>query len=76
MPAISMFYGIIIRMFNYDDKEHHQPHIHAQYQDDNAVFGIETGKILAGKIPNNAKSLFKHGSKFTKMSYLQIGNLQ
>ncbi|MBM4055142.1 MAG: DUF4160 domain-containing protein [Planctomycetes bacterium] len=31
MPTISMFYGIIIYMFFFDDKKHHRPHIHANY---------------------------------------------
>jgi hypothetical protein len=29
MPILSMFFGIVIRMF-YDD--HHPPHIHVEYQ--------------------------------------------
>lgn len=32
MPTISMFYGILIRMFFYDTEKHHVPHIHAEYQ--------------------------------------------
>lgn len=31
MPTISMFYGIIIYMFFYDNKKHKLPHIHASY---------------------------------------------
>ena len=31
MPTISMFYGIIIRMY-YGPKEHNPPHIHIYYQ--------------------------------------------
>ena len=31
MPTISMFYGIIIRMY-YAPSEHNPPHIHAYYQ--------------------------------------------
>ena len=31
MPVISMFYGIIIRMFFMDNKEHKLPHIHVEY---------------------------------------------
>ena len=57
MPVISMFYGIIIRMFNYDNQQHHQPHVHAQYQENNAVFDIETGEIITGEIPNRNKKL-------------------
>ena len=29
MPVISMFYGILIRMFFRDTEKHHVPHIHA-----------------------------------------------
>jgi len=44
-------------MFNYDNKQHHQPHVHAQYQENNAVFDIETGEIITGEIPNRNKKL-------------------
>ncbi len=37
MPTISMFYGILIRMFFYDTNKHHVPHIHAEYQGQVAV---------------------------------------
>ncbi len=48
-----MFYGIIIRMFYMDNKEHKLPHIHVEYQDFVAVISIPEGKILAGDFPNN-----------------------
>ena len=32
MPAISMFYGIIISLYFYDDERHKSPHIHAKYR--------------------------------------------
>lgn len=51
MPPISMFYGILIRMFFYDTEKHHRPHIHAEYQGDVAVYAIDDGEVLAGKIP-------------------------
>ncbi len=41
MPVLSMFYGIIIRMFYMDNKQHKYPHIHAEYQDYIAVIDIE-----------------------------------
>jgi hypothetical protein len=31
MPTISMFYGIIICLYFYDDERHKLPHIHAKY---------------------------------------------
>jgi hypothetical protein len=48
MPILSMFYGIIIRMYYADNRQHHIPHIHAEYGDDKAVFGIANGKLLTG----------------------------
>ncbi|TAF77659.1 MAG: DUF4160 domain-containing protein [Bacteroidetes bacterium] len=51
MPVISMFYGIIIRMFYYDNKEHSLPHIHIEYQDFKATLSIETSEILSGHFP-------------------------
>ncbi|MDP2605340.1 MAG: DUF4160 domain-containing protein [Deltaproteobacteria bacterium] len=51
MPIISMFYGIIIRMFLIDNKHHHLPHIHAKYAEFEASISIEDGEILAGELP-------------------------
>ncbi len=31
MPTISMFYGILIRMFFRDIEKHSMPHIHVEY---------------------------------------------
>ena len=46
MPIISKFFGIIIRMY-YD--EHNPPHVHAEYQNDKAVFDF-SGNITRGGI--------------------------
>ena len=32
MPTISMFYGIIVRMYREVGEQHNLPHIHAEYQ--------------------------------------------
>jgi hypothetical protein len=52
-----MFYGIIIRMFYMDNKEHKLPHIHIEYQDYIAVIGIPDGAVIVGKFPNNKLKL-------------------
>ena len=31
MPAISMFYGIIVYMYFLDKRGHSRPHVHAKY---------------------------------------------
>lgn len=57
MPVISMFYGIIILMFNFDNKKHHLPHIHAQYAEYTAVISIENGEVLDGALPGSKMKL-------------------
>ena len=52
MPAISMFYGIIVYMYFMDNKQHKFPHIHVKYQDDEVVVEIPSGEVLEGSIPN------------------------
>jgi len=51
MPILSMFYGIVIRMYFYDDKQHYMPHLHAEYAENRAVFSIGNGDMLAGELP-------------------------
>lgn len=51
MPTISMFYGIIIYLYFFDDERHKLPHIHARYQEQQASFSILDGALLAGTIP-------------------------
>jgi hypothetical protein len=51
MPILSMFYGIIIRMYLIDNHYHNLPHIHAKYSEYEASINIEDGEILAGKLP-------------------------
>ncbi len=57
MPTISMFYGILIRMFFRDIERHNLPHIHAEYQDETAVYSIPDGKLLAGKMNSKKEKL-------------------
>jgi hypothetical protein len=51
MPTISIFYGIQVLMYYYDNEKHNTPHVHAEYQDFSASFSIEDGSLLAGKLP-------------------------
>ena len=51
MSTISMFYGILVRMFFYDTEKHNVPHIHAEYQGQVAVYSIHDGTVLTGELP-------------------------
>lgn len=46
MPIISMFFGIIIRMFY---NEHEPPHFHAEYQGQRGTFDL-SGYMRVGNI--------------------------
>lgn len=50
MPTLSMFFGIIVRMY-YAPKEHNPPHIHVYYQEYKATMNIDDCNITQGKIP-------------------------
>ena len=54
MPIISIFYGILIRMF-FD--EHSPPHFHAEYGEFKASFNIQTLEVFQGKLPRRAQEL-------------------
>jgi hypothetical protein len=58
MPTISMFFGIIIRMY-FAPKEHNPPHIHAYYQNFRATFFIETGDIQNGEMPSRQQRMIQ-----------------
>ena len=49
MPTLSMFFGLIIRMF-YAPKEHNPPHIHVEYQGEDTVVNILDGMVIAGSL--------------------------
>ena len=69
MPILSMFYGIVVRMYFFDDKQHHVPHVHAEYSGREAVFSIVSGELLAGELPSGkARGSCRRGSKSTVTS--------
>ena len=50
IPALSMFYGIIVRMQSEKGGKHHKPHIHALYGNEEIVIALD-GEILEGSFP-------------------------
>ena len=56
MPIISMFYGIIIRMY-LGKSEHNPPHFHAYYQEHTAIIDINTCEIRDGGLPSKQLKL-------------------
>lgn len=58
MPTISMFQGILIRMYWKDIDRHKQPHFHAFYGDTEASFSLD-GEIIAGDFPKKQAAYVK-----------------
>ena len=56
MPTISMFYGIIIRMY-FAPGEHNPPHFHIYYNEYKASIDLKNGEILEGELPAKQKKL-------------------
>ena len=48
-----MFYGLIVSLYYL----HHLPHIHVKYAEMEAVFSIESGELLEGKLPKGKVKL-------------------
>jgi hypothetical protein len=56
MPLISMFFGIIIRMYC-APKEQNSPHFHAYYNDDVAIIDINKCELTDGSLPKKQLKL-------------------
>lgn len=54
MPELSRFFGIRITMYFAD---HNPPHFHAIYGDDEAVFEIQSLKLIEGHLSKRALRL-------------------
>ena len=56
MPIISTFFGIYVRMYFAD---HGPPHMHVEYQGQEALIDITSGQVLAGSLPSRALALVR-----------------
>ena len=56
MPTISMFYGIIIRMYCAPE-EHNSPHFHAYYGEHVAIIDINSCELKEGFLPKKQLKL-------------------
>ena len=56
MPTISMFFGIIIRMYC-GKAEHNPPHFHVYYNEFKAIVDIYKCEIIEGNLPKKQSKL-------------------
>lgn len=73
MPEISRFYGVIIRMFMEPNAPHHRPHFHAYYQNDVAIYAIDSIEIIAGSFQIRQQRLVEAWAEYIKRSCSLIG---
>jgi hypothetical protein len=57
MPKVSVFYGIVIRMY-WNERDHPIAHFHAEYDGCTASVAID-GTVLAGSLPHRAVRLIR-----------------
>jgi hypothetical protein len=50
MPTLSLFFGIIVRMYCEKQGKHSKPHIHAEYSGEEVAIALD-GEILEGNLP-------------------------
>jgi len=70
MAAISMFYGLIIYLYQFDNIRHHIPHIHVKYQGEWAVFSIHEGNVIEGDLKSDKTKLVQAWMLIHKESLL------
>lgn len=56
MPTISMFYGIIIRMY-FAPEEHNPPHFHIYFNEYKALMDLRCLEFIEGDLPSKQKRL-------------------
>lgn len=72
MPTISIFYGIMIKMY-WD--EHAPPHFHAEFAGAEAVVNIQTLEVTKGKLPHGAAILVKEWAMQHREELMEDWNL-
>ena len=58
VPVLSMFFGIIVRMYKELGGKHNKPHIHAEYSGDEVVVALD-GTVLEGGLPKAKMKLLE-----------------
>ena len=58
MPTLSIFFGIIVRMYSEVTAKHNKPHIHAAFSGEDVAVGLD-GEVLAGSLPANKMKLLE-----------------
>jgi hypothetical protein len=74
LPTISMFYGIIIRMY-FAPGEHPPPHFHVYYAEYTATVDIRTCEVIEGNLPRKQIKLVLAWSELHQEELMNDWNL-
>lgn len=60
MPVLSIFFGIIVRMYREQGGKHNMPHIHAEYSGAEIVIALD-GTVIEGEshFPKNKRKMLE-----------------
>jgi len=72
MPTISVFYGILIKMFFND---HDPAHFHAEYAEFKAIINIERLELIEGHLPRRALELVLDWAELHQAELIEDWNL-
>jgi len=72
LPTISMFYGIIIRMY-FAPGEHPPPHFHVYYAEYTTTVDIRTCELIEGNLPKKQIKLTLAWLNYIKKSSCVTG---
>ena len=81
VPELTRFFGIIIRMYAEPNVPHHAAHFHAYYQDDVAIYRIDSIELIAGSLPRRQQRLVEAWAELHQVELradwerLQVGQL-
>jgi hypothetical protein len=75
MPVIARFYGIVIKMY-FSQSEHGVPHFHAIYGEHNAIYAVETTKMLEGDLPVRSQRMVEEWAAQHRAELLEMWNRQ
>lgn len=75
MPALSRFYGIVIKMF-FRQKEHNPPHFHVTYGDFMGIVSLETLEMEEGDLPPRALKMVKEWAALHRDELLEVWRSQ
>jgi hypothetical protein len=66
VPEIARFFGVIIRMYAEAGGPHHRPHFHAYYQQEVAIYGIDSVDLIAGSLPRQQQRFVEAWAELTQ----------